>query len=105
MLTGRHTSGDLLLPQDPIRLTINILSAACLPKPGGAQRGEVIDPFVNIFLHGPNDNEDVPKAKTKTVLDNGFNPVWNQVRLFKTFSDFYKLSSRRLSPSISYIPI
>lgn len=69
---------ELILPMRPIRLTINVLSAVSLPKPGGAQRGEVIDPFVNIFIHGPFEQDEL-QAKTKTVIDNGFNPVWNQV--------------------------
>jgi phosphatidylinositol phospholipase C delta len=86
-------SSELVLPVNPIRLIINVLSAVSLPKPGGAQRGEVIDPFVLIFVQGPFDSDELlPKAKTKTILDNGFNPVWNQVRkhfLFLDSSFFY----------------
>lgn len=62
----------------PVRLTINVISASHLPKPGGAQKGEIIDPFVTIYISGPNENQEV---KTRTIQDNGFNPVWNQVSM------------------------
>ncbi len=61
-----------------IKLIINVISASHLPKPGGAQKGEIIDPFVMIYLNG--DDCDNNEAKTRTVSDNGFNPVWNQVK-------------------------
>ncbi len=72
---------DMLAPpvqSAGIRLVINVLAANHLPKPGGAQKGEIIDPFVVIHVSGPYaaDNEE---AKTRTVNDNGFNPIWNQV--------------------------
>lgn len=63
----------------PIRLIINVISASQLPKPGGAQKGEIIDPYVVCFVNGPNATDNF-EVKTKTVVDNGFNPVWNQVR-------------------------
>lgn len=65
-------------PTEGIRLVINVISASHLPKPGGAQKGEIIDPFVTLHLTGPYPSDCV-EARTKAVLDNGFNPVWNQV--------------------------
>ena len=62
-----------------IELTMNILSAKALPKPYGANKGEIIDPFVVIFIHDPYDTEHEVRFKTNTVNNNGFNPVWNQV--------------------------
>ncbi|RYY84400.1 hypothetical protein EON63_09315 [archaeon] len=59
-------------------LTINVISASQLPKPGGVQKGEIIDPYVVVYVNGPNDSFEV---KTRTINDNGFNPVWNQVRM------------------------
>lgn len=67
----------------PIRLIINVISASQLPKPGGAQKGEIIDPYVVIFVNGPNATDNF-EVRTKTVLDNGFNPVWNQVELLRS---------------------
>lgn len=68
-------------PASPILLTIHVISASFLPKPGGAQKGEVIDPFVHIFVNGPNAADNMEK-KTKCVSDNGFNPVFNQIFSF-----------------------
>jgi hypothetical protein len=61
----------------PIKLTINVISASHLPKPGGAQKGEIIDPFAIVYVNGV--ESDNNEAKTKTINDNGFNPIWNQV--------------------------
>lgn len=62
-----------------VRLIVNVIAANHLPKPGGAQKGEVIDPFVVVSVSGPS-AADSAEAKTRTINDNGFNPVWNQVR-------------------------
>jgi hypothetical protein len=77
MINGDPQSGDILL-QKKVRLSITIISAQRLPKPGGQQRGEVIDPYVEVFIHSPNDQQ---QQRTRTVNDNGFNPVWNQVSI------------------------
>ena len=63
-----------------IRLIVNVISASHLPKPGGAQKGEIIDPFVVVHLNGAS-AADTFEARTRTITDNGFNPVWNQVSL------------------------
>lgn len=68
----------------PVRLTVNIISASHLPKPGGAQKGEIIDPFVVVYINGPK-TEDNQEAKTRTIIDNGFNPVWNQVSFLLSY--------------------
>lgn len=79
MITDDPALKDVQTPG--VRLIINVISASSLPKPGGAQKGEIIDPFVLINISGPyaSDNDE---AKTRTINDNGFNPVWNQVRFF-----------------------
>ena len=61
----------------PTKLSINVLSGQQLPKPGGAQKGEIIDPYVILRINGHPD--DFAEYKTKTVTDNGFNPIWNEV--------------------------
>jgi hypothetical protein len=50
-----------------------------LPKPGAATKGEVIDPFVHVSVHGH--AEDESDFKTRTINDNGFSPLWNEVRV------------------------
>jgi len=63
----------------PVKLTILVMSASQLPKPGGVLRGEVIDPFVVVSLHAGNISQE---KKTRTINDNGFNPTWNEVFSF-----------------------
>jgi phosphatidylinositol phospholipase C delta len=60
-----------------VKLTLNILGAHQLPKPSNSSQGEVIDPFVVVSIHGA--AGDSARYQTKTVLDNGFNPEWNEV--------------------------
>lgn len=63
-----------------VKLTVLIMSASQLPKPGGVLRGEVIDPFVVVSVHAGNT---VQEKKTRTINDNGFNPTWNEVFTFE----------------------
>ena len=130
----------------PVRLILSILSGNCLPKPGGALKGEVVhmtvfhahrddnghlhllcghlsiwacyscfrfnhcvlmcahlicyvfqivDPFVHVWIHDPCSSDlDAMEAKTQTVQDNGFNPVWNEVRVALTPCMTYELTKR-----------
>lgn len=71
-------------PTEGFRLVVNVVSACHLPKPGGAQKGEIIDPFVVVYLNGPT-AADTFEARTRTINDNGFNPVWNQVFFYCYF--------------------
>ncbi|KAJ8021989.1 1-phosphatidylinositol 4,5-bisphosphate phosphodiesterase eta-2 [Holothuria leucospilota] len=64
-------------------LTIRIISGQQLPKPPQSllgERGEIIDPYVEVEVIGL--PVDCFKAVTKTVQDNGFNPNWNQTVFF-----------------------
>jgi len=69
---------------------ISVLGARCLPKPKGAKRGELIDPYVQVDLHDVRvaDTEtevNVKKSfKTSTVDNNGFCPIWKD----GTFAEF-----------------
>jgi hypothetical protein len=58
-------------------LKVHVISGQQLPKPGGAAYGEVIDPYVSISLHGV--GLDKMEFRTRTVDNNGFNPVWDEV--------------------------
>lgn len=65
----------------PKKLTIRILSGTCLPKPKGAKKGEVIDPFVKVNLCDVNRDsgkEINTEKKTRKVQNNGFFPIWNE---------------------------
>lgn len=68
-------------PLEPLRpktlLTVNIISGWQLPKEAGnehQQKGDVIDPYVKLSLAGI--PSDMRSQRTKTVKNNGFNPVW-----------------------------
>ncbi len=68
-------------PEENLNFTIEVMSASQLPKPKGASKGEVIDPYVVIELEGvPCDKK---YAQTKVVNNNGFNPVFNETFTFK----------------------
>ena len=53
---------------------------AQLPKPDAALKGELIDPYVKVETYGI--RCDRAKFRTKTVDDNGFNPVWDETFVF-----------------------
>ena len=81
-------SSALRTPMKKIR--VNILGAHHLPKPGQSTSSEIIDPFVVCSLNGV--VSDSLKYKTSTVLDNGFNPVWNEVLFhFSCLKQLYQL--------------
>ncbi|RNF00606.1 phosphatidylinositol-phospholipase C [Trypanosoma rangeli] len=65
-------------------LTLEIISAFCLPKPNRANKGEIVDPFIKCFIEGP-DGNDNPKI-SGTVHNNGFHPVWRGKGLQNEFS-------------------
>eukprot|EP00048_Salpingoeca_helianthica_P002261 m.55906 g.55906 ORF g.55906 m.55906 type:complete len:875 (-) comp11999_c1_seq3:27-2651(-) len=58
-----------------VTLKIKIIGANFLPKPGGEGKGEIIDPYVAVKIHGVPD--DINTVETPTLVDNGFDPVWN----------------------------
>ncbi|CAG8455021.1 8033_t:CDS:10 [Paraglomus occultum] len=62
------------------KLTIEIISGQQLPKPKEQTKGEIVDPFVEVELLVP--GADAVKYKTKTVNDNGFNPIWKEAADF-----------------------
>ena len=70
---GFHLEDDV--PETPRQtLRVQVLSAQQLPKPDGSLKGEIIDPYVCVEVHGvPADRF---SARTRTVYNNGFNPVF-----------------------------
>ena len=64
-------------------LVVKVLCGIQLPKPGNSKKGEVIDPYVELFINGLESDDTSSKRKsTKVVDDNGFNPRWNEVFTF-----------------------
>jgi phosphatidylinositol phospholipase C, delta len=56
-------------------LVITVVSGWQIPK-GQSEKaeGEIIDPYVSIAVHGV--KADKKRIQTKTIKNNGFNPVW-----------------------------
>ncbi|XP_056292706.1 1-phosphatidylinositol 4,5-bisphosphate phosphodiesterase eta-2 isoform X3 [Pseudoliparis swirei] len=65
------------------QLVLKIISGQQLPKPKDSMfgdRGEIIDPFVEVEIIGL--NLDCSKQQTRVVDDNGFNPMWEETLVF-----------------------
>jgi len=77
LLPGGELSGGMRTSGVRQMLQLQILSAQHLPKPEGELKGEVIDPYVQIEVKGH--STDSFAGKTKTITDNGFNPVFGEV--------------------------
>ncbi|CUF61484.1 phosphoinositide-specific phospholipase C, putative [Bodo saltans] len=61
---------------EPTHLSLEIISGFCLPKPAQSTKGEIVDPYVKVFVEGPGMDHNRPVFRTHTIDDNGFHPVW-----------------------------
>ncbi|XP_008575566.1 PREDICTED: 1-phosphatidylinositol 4,5-bisphosphate phosphodiesterase eta-2 [Galeopterus variegatus] len=76
-------SEDPLPGQLKKQLALRIISGQQLPKPRDSMlgdRGEIIDPFVEVEVIGL--PVDCDKGQTRVVDDNGFNPMWEETLVF-----------------------
>ncbi|XP_078523892.1 1-phosphatidylinositol 4,5-bisphosphate phosphodiesterase eta-1 isoform X3 [Lissotriton helveticus] len=76
-------SGDPLPASPKKQLILKVISGQQLPKPPDSMlgdRGEIIDPFVEVEIIGL--PADCCKEQTRVVDDNGFNPVWEETLTF-----------------------
>ncbi|XP_072264101.1 1-phosphatidylinositol 4,5-bisphosphate phosphodiesterase eta-1 isoform X3 [Pyxicephalus adspersus] len=76
-------SGDPLPASPKKQLILKVISGQQLPKPPDSMlgdRGEIIDPYVEIEMIGL--PVDCCKEQTRVVDDNGFNPVWEETLTF-----------------------
>ncbi|XP_065844424.1 1-phosphatidylinositol 4,5-bisphosphate phosphodiesterase zeta-1-like isoform X2 [Oscarella lobularis] len=86
--------GDVIPGVLPMLMKIKVISGQRLPKPpDSGAKGEVIDPFVVIDVHGI--GEDNYRGKTKACTNNGFNPVWSET--FQYFLKFPDVAILRFS--------
>ncbi|CUG85880.1 phospholipase C-like protein, putative [Bodo saltans] len=68
---------------EPWVVKVRVLCGIQIPKPGRSQRGEVIDPYVELFISGfPGDDTSSSRKKTKVIDNNGFNPHWDETFTF-----------------------
>ncbi|XP_043854321.1 1-phosphatidylinositol 4,5-bisphosphate phosphodiesterase eta-1 isoform X1 [Dromiciops gliroides] len=75
--------GDPLPANPKKQLILKVISGQQLPKPPDSMlgdRGEIIDPFVEVEIIGL--PVDCCKEQTRVVDDNGFNPVWEETLTF-----------------------
>ena len=61
-------------------LKVHVFGGHQLPKPGSVAFGEVIDPYVLVNMCGV--EADNVEHRTKTVDNNGFNPIFDEVFTF-----------------------
>ncbi|XP_058406514.1 1-phosphatidylinositol 4,5-bisphosphate phosphodiesterase eta-1 isoform X2 [Diceros bicornis minor] len=76
-------SGDPLPASPKKQLVLKVISGQQLPKPPDSvfgDRGEIIDPFVEVEIIGL--PVDCCKDQTRVVDDNGFNPMWEETLTF-----------------------
>ena len=67
-----------------LTVKVRVICGMQFPKPGGSKTGEVIDPYVQVFVKGaPGDETGKDENVTKVVDDNGFNPHWNETFTFR----------------------
>jgi hypothetical protein len=88
--SGNGGSGYLLKPAPllpgysgdvkPMKLTITVVCAQHLPKPGAHTLGEVVDPYVALEVRGG--DCDASTARTTTVDNNGYSAVWEETFTF-----------------------
>ena len=70
---------DVPRPSATYTLRVTVILGQQLPKPEGAEKGEIIDPYVLLKLRGAAaDVKANPEKKTKVIDDNGFSPYWNE---------------------------
>ncbi|XP_021368039.1 1-phosphatidylinositol 4,5-bisphosphate phosphodiesterase eta-2-like isoform X2 [Mizuhopecten yessoensis] len=80
MLSAEKFSSQLEKPTKKKKLVMKMISGYQIPKPKDSKKGEVIDPFIKIEVHGSKaDNQQV---KTSVIQNNGFNPQWNETVSF-----------------------
>ncbi|KAK9362411.1 PLC-like phosphodiesterase [Lipomyces starkeyi] len=59
-----------------VRFCIDVISAQQLPRPKDAKPDDSFDPSVEVEVLSPNTAP--RRMKTRTVRNNGFNPIWNE---------------------------
>eukprot|EP00980_Cylindrotheca_fusiformis_P022906 scaffold9901_cov46-Cylindrotheca_fusiformis.AAC.1 len=62
-----------------LRVSIRVLSGACIPKPNEEKNGEIIDPYVRVSVFDVKNGDKAGFQSFDTVVcyNNGFNPIFN----------------------------
>ena len=61
-------------------MTVEILSGQHIPRPNNSEKGEVIDPYVEVKVRGHLDDfsNESNRRETQPVRNNGFSPSWRE---------------------------
>eukprot|EP00158_Paraphelidium_tribonemae_P005718 Partr_v1_DN27485_c1_g1_i2_m71875 putative phospholipase C len=84
-----------------LKVLVSVISAFRLPKAASNEKGEVIDPFVEVELNVPTfgaggaDLVSCEMQKTSVIDDNGFNPSWTKMADAKKLEDLPHLNSKK----------
>eukprot|EP00079_Xenopus_tropicalis_P010573 XP_002935564.2 PREDICTED: 1-phosphatidylinositol 4,5-bisphosphate phosphodiesterase delta-3 [Xenopus tropicalis] len=62
--------------KEPKLLFVKVISAQQLPKLNKEKPNSIVDPFVRVEIHGVGKKKE---KETKYILNNGFNPYWNEI--------------------------
>lgn len=67
-------------PDDPVPLSIRVLSGSCIPKAKGARTGDCIDPYIKVAVFDVKngEKETITTFPTSVAPANGFFPIWSQ---------------------------
>ncbi|XP_051014767.1 1-phosphatidylinositol 4,5-bisphosphate phosphodiesterase delta-3 [Acomys russatus] len=77
-----HTTFDPECPGPPrTTLTVQVLTAQQLPKLNAEKPSSIVDPLVRVEIYGV--PADCAHKETDYVLNNGFNPSWEQTLQFQ----------------------
>jgi hypothetical protein len=70
---------DVDAVDDRVVLTVTVQCGVQLPKPQRRSSGEIISPFVELYVVGmPCDDTRRARKSTTVVTHNGFNPEWHE---------------------------
>eukprot|EP00038_Savillea_parva_P017361 m.19984 g.19984 ORF g.19984 m.19984 type:complete len:1333 (+) comp3742_c0_seq1:562-4560(+) len=79
VLFNPHQPSTFMMHVDQVKLSITVVSARHLNKKVSGKG--LVSPFVELEINGV--PKDARRVKTRTISDNGFNPVWNERFDFK----------------------
>jgi phosphatidylinositol phospholipase C delta len=71
----KEESNDL----ESLKVSVRVLTGACIPKPNEEMNGEVINPYVKVSMYDVKngDRAGFQSFDTGVCYNNGFNPIWN----------------------------
>ena len=70
-------------------IEVHVFGGHHIPKPGSVPFGEVIDPYVMVNMCGV--DGDSAEHRTRTVDNNGFNPIWDEVDTMVAHNSLHKM--------------